>query len=743
MLNWLPGESLRRAQLDERVEWELRGELVDRLVREQPIAEIAHLIMAAVMAVLVWDDLGPAPAVSWLGAVMVTSLWRLRVRLRLRRMGGPLDAQLKRIRWSVVFVALAWGVGGILAVPAIPATHTLLVMVIFCGLTAIAPMSLVADPPAFWWLLIGLLGALAIMLLRADLGGERIGALVIGALYTGALAQFYRRAHAQFVSALRTAKRFEFSEQEVARERAFLDALIASAPTAIVAVSRHGRVLGVNPAFERIFGYKNADMVGQNLDLMIVPEERRGEARALAERVVAGESLSAEVERVGADGRRLWVQVAAAPVQGIAQGGVFVLYQDITAIREADAVREQMEARNRATLLEARDQAERATKMKSAFLANMSHEIRTPLNGVLGMVTLLLDGKLTKEQRRQAELARGSAESLLQVINDILDFSTLEAGQLELEAVPFDQSRLIDDLVQLYQPRAAEKGLQLMADSDRSVPQLLIGDPVRVRQVLNNLISNAIKFTEEGGVTVVTRLAGSPEGHAQVRFVVRDTGMGIPEEARRRIFEEFERGDASTSRRYGGTGLGLTISRNLVTRMGGTLGLDSREGAGSEFTFTLAFPVAVSGEQGRDHPPPAVGRAGIRRRVLLAEDNPVSQEVARQMLERRGHTVVVVPNGRLALDHVRHGERFDVVLMDLEMPEMDGLAATAAIRGLGGRGQLPVYAVSANASGAERDRCIGAGMDGYLTKPFHAADLFRLVEEGASHGDDEDGSIRS
>jgi CheY-like chemotaxis protein len=177
--------------------------------------------------------------------------------------------------------------------------------------------------------------------------------------------------------------------------------------------------------------------------------------------------------------------------------------------------------------------------------------------------------------------------------------------------------------------------------------------------------------------------------------------------------------------------------------MGGTLDLDSRVGAGSAFTFTLAFPVALSGEQGRDRPIPAVGRAETRRRVLLAEDNPVSQEVARQMLERRGHTVVVVPNGRLALDHVRHGERFDVVLMDIEMPEMDGLAATAAIRGLGGRGQLPVYAVSANASGAERDRCIGAGMDGYLTKPFHAADLFRLVEEGASRDDDEDSSIPS
>ncbi|MEX0692435.1 MAG: ATP-binding protein, partial [Gemmatimonadales bacterium] len=627
MLSWLPGESLRRAQLDERVEWELRGELVKRLVRERPLAEVADIILSAVLMVLVWDDLGSALATSWLGAVTATSLWRLRVRSRLRRMGGPLDVQLKHIRWSVLLVAVAWAVGGIVAAPSLPATHVLLVMVVFCGLTAIAPLSLVADPPAFWRLMAGLLGGLAIMLVRSDLGTERIAALIIAALYAGALAQFYHRAHAQFVAALRTAKRFEFSEQEVARERAFLDALISSAPTAIVAVSRHGRVLGVNPAFERMFGHKNADMVGQDLDLMIVPEERRGEARALAERVAVGESVSAEVERVRADGRRLWVQVAAAPVQGIAQGGVFVLYQDITAIREAGAVREEMEARYRGTLLEARDQAERATKMKSAFLANMSNEIRTPLNGVLGMVALLLDGKLTKEQRRQAELAHGLAEALMQVINDILDFSKIEAGQLDLEAIPFDPSQLIEDIVQLSQPRAAERGLQLLADTDRSVPKLVVGDPVRVRQVLNNLISNAIKFTEEGGVTVVTRMVGNIEGRAQVRFVVRDTGMGIPEEAQHRIFEEFEQGDASTSRRYGGTGLGLVISRNLVTRMGGALELDSKVGAGSEFTFTLAFAEAMPDDHPRNRPPPVVGQAATSRRVLLAEDNAVNQEV--------------------------------------------------------------------------------------------------------------------
>ena len=840
MLGWLPGESLRRAQLDERVDWELRSALVSRLVGEKPLAEIGHMLVSIVVAAMVWSSLGPTLTLAWSGAVIGTAANRVRARRKLQRFGGPLERQLQTIQITVLSVGLAWGVGALVLAPLIPLTRFLLIMLAFCGVAAVASMSLVADRRAFWYLVTAMLVPLTVGLLRVSAGAEGWYATVLMALYLATLGQFYHRAHERFVEALRTSKRFEFSEEEVVRERGFLDALISSAPMGIVAVSRHGRVLGVNPAFEQLFGWKNADLVGRSLDEMIVPEEGREEATRLEQEVAAGRPIHAEVERVRSDGRRVWTREAAAPVHGIAQGGVFVLYQDITAMRHArDAQRDAEEqyrllvetasdlvfrldaegrwtflneaarpiyqchpenllgrpfsecahpdyvdtdlraletvlageslrdhetvhlgragsprtlsfsvsplrdaggavigahgiarditerAEVRRTLSVARDTAEHATAMKSAFLANMSHEVRTPLNGVLGMIELLLDSRLSREQRRQAELIRSSGGALLGIINDILDFSKIEAGHLTIEAVAFDLPALLDDIGELYRANATEKGIQLVADADRSIPPVLVGDPVRIRQVLSNLLGNAIKFTAEGSVTLTTRLAGLSGPEATVRFAVRDTGIGIPEAARAHIFDEFAQADVSTSRKFGGTGLGLAICRNLVTLMRGELALESEEGTGSEFSFALTLPVGTAVTTVE----PAVPRAAPARvlRILVAEDNPVNREVASQMLRRRGHTVTVVEDGQAALDAVER-DTFDVVLMDVQMPVMDGLRATAAIRALGPRGQVQIVAATANATTAERERCFAAGMNGYLTKPFRPVDLFAAVE---------------
>ena len=718
---------------DERIRSDLARLLQQRLVRESMLGVWVHPILISVVVALAWPDAPHELLIGWGATVVLTALVRGVWLYVSSRRGLTVRAVRTGVRVTVTLLAITWGVGGALVLPIVPFETTALLLVILAGLIASALTTLAADPLSVRGFLAGIALPVFVALATSD-QSHHLAAAIVVAVFTLGMAIVARRAHITLVEHLRVTAQLAVSEE---------------------------------------------------------------------------------------------------------------------AAKRAESV-----------MREARDLAERLARARSAFLANMSHEIRTPMNAVLGFVELILDTELTTEQRRALELVRSSSEALLMILNDILDYSKIEAEHLELESIPFDVSKVVHATASLLAVRAREKHLELLAEVAPEVPRVMRGDPTRLRQVLMNLIGNAIKFTEQGEV-VISVTAAANDGSATLRFTVRDTGIGIAAENLGSVFREFTQADSTMTRRYGGTGLGLAISQRLVKLMGGEIRVTSEPGKGSEFAFTLSLPVeaapptqsmglaalggrrmlvvddnptnrrilremlAAEGIKVDEASTAADGLVALRRtrydlaildvqmpdmdgfqlvsqvradkklartkllmltsagqrgdgercrelgirgyltkpisradllealgtvlgspedaasadvvtrhtiaesratlRVLLAEDNPVNQQVAVAMLVKRGHEVHVSGNGREALEAVRTRD-YDVVLMDIQMPEMDGFEATAAIRALPKGKDLPIIGLTAHALSGERERCLSHGMSDYLAKPFKAHELFALVE---------------
>ena len=506
------------------------------------------------------------------------------------------------------------------------------------------------------------------------------------------------------------------------REAARMNMLLDNASEAIISTGGGTIITGFNRAAERTFGYTAEEMIGQDAIMLFAGDLDDTHQKMSAARVNRPDTSiiidCLEISARRKSGEVFPTEVSLSELQFEGEVLRIGFHRDISARKAAEAA-----------IVAARDEAQAANHAKSEFLAAMSHEIRTPLNGVLGMAAALEFTELSKQQRAMLGTINESGQILMTLLSDILDLSKIEAGRLVLEATPFDVSASLQAVARLYAETAARKDLGYEVEVSEAAKGWFVGDPTRYRQVLQNLVSNALKFTEIGQVRISLDAEPAPEGQMRLTTKVTDTGLGVTSEARKRLFQKFSQADASTTRKFGGTGLGLAISRQLVEALGGDIGVESKPGCGSCFWFTLPMTVAEARLEPAEAPVAVSTEARSTVRILAAEDNKTNQLVLGALLAQADVDVMFVDNGAEAVDAVRDHD-FDLILMDVQMPVMDGIAASGVIRAMDGpRGRTPIIAVTADAMPEQVALCMSAGIDAHVSKPLRPDNLFSVIDE--------------
>ncbi len=514
------------------------------------------------------------------------------------------------------------------------------------------------------------------------------------------------------------------------------DLILRSAGEGIFGIDVKGQISFINPAATNMLDRKTSDLIGKHYTSILFEKKTDEPAddndfSPIQFALTDGETSHVNSENFyRRDGSSFLVEYLCVPLkEKDAIIGAVITFQDITERRDIESA-----------IVEARNAAIESARTKTAFLANMSHEIRTPLNGVIGMTGLLLDTNLSLEQLHYTNIIKQSADLLLEIVNEILDFSKIEAGKMELEQIMFDLSELLNGIIEFFKLEAKRKGLRIKLEISDNVPTIICGDSSRLRQIFNNLISNAIKFTDSGKITVKVSKQAENDEEIVLKFVVADTGMGISKDKQNFLFQPFTQSDVSTTRRFGGTGLGLAISKQLAGMMNGEIGVESELNQGSKFWFTAEFGkqaksnIAIT-ENGVNIPKSIESKPAILStdaKILVAEDNEINKQVVLGMLRSLGFQADFVSNGREAVNALKRKD-YEVILMDCHMPEMDGFAATREIRSLGnGKNSTKIVAMTANALIGEEECCLEYGMDDYLSKPMSKDELLKVLSKHLS-----------
>ena len=500
--------------------------------------------------------------------------------------------------------------------------------------------------------------------------------------------------------------------KKIAWEKHQYESLVNHLPLAVMGLDKDDLITSINPAFRDFFQYTDEEVIGKNFKDMIVPPDKQDNAITNIQLVNQGRAVRQDGVRVSKSGKRIDVEIFAVPeVEDAKQVGIVVVYNDISAQKETEDL-----------LRAAKNEAEQASRAKADFLANMSHEIRTPLNAIVGMTGLLLDTDLDTEQVGYVEIIRNGSDNLLTIINDILDFSKIEAGKMELEVQPFYLRDCVESALDLLAARAGDKHIDLAYVIDDGVPLVILGDITRLRQILVNLLSNAIKFTEEGEVVVSVGVKKLVDNQAEIEFRVRDTGIGIPKDRMNRLFKSFSQIDSSTTRKYGGTGLGLTISKELTELMGGGISVESEVGVGSVFRFCIPVEIDLDAKPKKYQTVQATFKD---QRVLIVDDLEVNRTILFKQTYSWGMVPTAAASGKSALALLESGLRFDIAILDMQMPEMNGITLARKIHAMLGEETMPIMMLTSMGRDLNLEK--GVELAAFLSKPIKPSNLFNAL----------------